>query len=345
MKKLLFYFLIVSALLVVSSCGDDDDNDDPKTYTVTFDTDGGPEIAVQVVEKGKTVQMPQDPVKDGFKFQGWFVGGSQFYFSSPITADITLKAQWVEDEFPPLPGGEFKYVNKAFSVSANRKVYFAAGNLQYNPRDMVWRFAEHQYDWIGSDNVDFASGNRWIDLFGWGIGERLSFTYAESSNDNYSVFVDWGTRVSEDNSWFTLSIDEWKYLISERDNATKKYGIGVVDNHYSGLILLPDDWQLPDDLEFYSGFAKDYGFYSFRQRNSYSKEEWRKMGNAGAVFLPAAGVRDGASVYSVGDNGRYWSCTAFDAELSCVMYFESTQAGKEHDGRFYGMSVRLVREP
>ncbi|MBP5683166.1 MAG: InlB B-repeat-containing protein [Bacteroidales bacterium] len=344
MRKLLFYFLIVSALFVVSSCGDDD-NDDPKTYTVMFDTDGGPEIAYQIVEEGKTAQMPQEPVKDGFKFQGWFVGDSQFYFSTPITADITLKAQWVEDEYPPLPGGEFKYVNNIFSVSANRKVYFAAGNLQYNPRDMVWRFAEHQYDRIGTDNVNFSSDNRWIDLFPWGIGARLSFIYSVADKDNYSVFTDWGTLIGEDNTWFTLSIDEWKYLIAGRDNAAQKYGIGVVDGYPSGLILLPDDWQIPDDLEFYSGFAKDYGYDSFRQRNSYSKEEWRKMENAGAVFLPAAGFRDGASVYNVGDNGRYWSCTAFDAELSCVMLFGSTNVFSEYDGRFYGMSVRLVREP
>ena len=56
-----------------------------------------------------------------------------------------------------------------FSVSAERKVRFSRGNLQYHPVDDVWRFAERQFDAIGEDNKNIAPDyDGWIDLFGWG---------------------------------------------------------------------------------------------------------------------------------------------------------------------------------
>ncbi|MBR7035054.1 MAG: hypothetical protein IKI25_04755, partial [Bacteroidales bacterium] len=62
-------------------------------------------------------------------------------------------------------------IKAAFSVSADKKVYFSQGNLQYQASTGTWRFAEHQYDIIGDgdDNANISSTNSgWIDLFGWG---------------------------------------------------------------------------------------------------------------------------------------------------------------------------------
>jgi hypothetical protein len=78
-----------------------------------------------------------------------------------------------------------------FSVSEDRQVRFSQGNLQYYPDNNVWRFAEHQWDFVGGAcwgkdigdmNVGtvYANGTKcdntkvwkyyegWIDLFGWG---------------------------------------------------------------------------------------------------------------------------------------------------------------------------------
>ena len=41
-------------------------------YTVTFDTDGGSEVAPQKVDEGKTVERPEDPTKNGFSFENWY---------------------------------------------------------------------------------------------------------------------------------------------------------------------------------------------------------------------------------------------------------------------------------
>ena len=70
------------------------------TYTVTFDSDGGSEVASQTVESGKTATKPTDPKKSGEKtsyaFLGWYNGDSAFDFASEIKGEITLKAKWLE---------------------------------------------------------------------------------------------------------------------------------------------------------------------------------------------------------------------------------------------------------
>ncbi len=72
-----------------------------KVYTVSFDTDGGNEIeAVSVVENEK-VQLPANPTKTGFEFNGWFTDPERltaYDFESPVTSDIILYVKWLKLE-------------------------------------------------------------------------------------------------------------------------------------------------------------------------------------------------------------------------------------------------------
>ena len=78
------------------------------TYKVTFSTDGGTEAAEQTVEENGRAERPSDPAKDGFTFAGWYTsadGGATlsaaaFDFNTPITADITLYAKWIDATVP-----------------------------------------------------------------------------------------------------------------------------------------------------------------------------------------------------------------------------------------------------
>ena len=73
------------------------------TYTVTFNTNGGTEVASQKIESGKTATEPTAPTKDGYTFGGWFTDSNfatAFTFSTAITADITLYAKWIEASKP-----------------------------------------------------------------------------------------------------------------------------------------------------------------------------------------------------------------------------------------------------
>lgn len=67
------------------------------SYTVKFDSDGGSDVAPAIVEYGKTVTKPTDPVKDGFFFAGWYTDKEltkKFNFDTEIKSNITLFAKW-----------------------------------------------------------------------------------------------------------------------------------------------------------------------------------------------------------------------------------------------------------
>ena len=67
-----------------------------KTWTVTFDSDGGSAVAAATVDAGAAVAQPADPTKDGFDFVEWRKEGESvaYDFATAVTANITLVAQW-----------------------------------------------------------------------------------------------------------------------------------------------------------------------------------------------------------------------------------------------------------
>ena len=246
-----------------------------------------------------------------------------------------------------------------FSIGENRKIQFSQGNLQYLGETKTWRFADHQYDYLGIANKNISEGYiDWIDLFGWGTGNNPS--NASAASENYSAFTDWGVNKisnggNEENLWRTLSRAEWQYLCFTRLNADKLFGLGRV-NEINGVILLPDTWKLPSGVAFLAGTSvgmdksenayfdhnKDNHFYD----NTYTTEEWSVMEKAGAVFLPAAGERDKKAVRYLNQNGYYWTSTPgsndnYASEIYFDYYYFYTTNGI---WRSSGQSVRLVHD-
>ena len=70
----------------------------PTTHTVTFNSNGGTEIAPKKVVSGLKIKAPETPTKDKYLFKGWYEDDTfsvPFDFNnSPITSDMTLYAKW-----------------------------------------------------------------------------------------------------------------------------------------------------------------------------------------------------------------------------------------------------------
>ena len=66
------------------------------THAVTFDSDGGTAVTAQNVAHGSSATKPADPTRDGYVFNGWFDGDTEWDFTTPITAPVTLKAGWAD---------------------------------------------------------------------------------------------------------------------------------------------------------------------------------------------------------------------------------------------------------
>ena len=249
-----------------------------------------------------------------------------------------------------------------FSVSATKQVTFSQGNLQYTRSTDTWSFASTQWEMIGTDNVTGGSVSSdeygdekygtaladKVDLFGWSTSATHFGVSASTDWENgYSgSFVDWGTnKIGNDapNTWRTLSYDEWYYLRYTRTNADALCGVAQV-NGVNGLILLPDNWTCPSGITFKSGFHSNYGVDYYAAYQTFTAAEWSLLEAAGAVFLPAAGGRDGTNVYGVQGYGFYWSATEDDSDYAYYLSFYSDEAYMIYDSRNRGHSVRLVKD-
>src|SRR5690554_4272702 len=93
MLRVLSFIFVILGLFLLSACG-------KKTFTITFDTDGGTAIEVIKVKKGQLAQAPKDPEKDGYIFDGWYLSkdfAEANYFDFDIKVvneNITLYAKW-----------------------------------------------------------------------------------------------------------------------------------------------------------------------------------------------------------------------------------------------------------
>lgn len=78
-------------------------------YTVTFQSEGGSEVASQIRANAPAAR-PADPTKEGYTFIGWYNGESEWDFEAPVTADLTLTAKWQVNQytitFKPENGGQ-----------------------------------------------------------------------------------------------------------------------------------------------------------------------------------------------------------------------------------------------
>ena len=255
-------------------------------------------------------------------------------------------------------------INGLFSVGENTGVVFSQGNLQYQASTNTWRFAENQYDYIGSANSNVSSTyTGWIDLFGWGTSgynhgancyqpwstSTSNSDYYAYGNSQYNLFdqtgkADWGYNAisnggnTENSGWRTLTWNEWDYLFNTRSTSSGiRYSKATV-NGVNGVILLPDDWS----ADYYTLSNTNTSGASFSS-NVITASQWATLEQHGAVFLPAAGYRDGTSVYIDGFGGNYWSASYLSSYSAYYVDFNDGDLDARYGySRYYGLSVRLV---
>jgi len=233
---------------------------------------------------------------------------------------IQVKAGWSETTVVKMNrikqqknGNESRGV---FSVSDDTKVCFAKGNLQYKASTNTWRFAEQPWEVIGKPNEKRSQKyDGWIDLFSWGTGNNPIQPYGFSCDNG--PFNDWGDNVisnGDGKTWFTLTNDEWHYVLDKRKtNSGINYVLATV-NKVQGLIILPDDW----DVSNYKLSKEPY-----YESNKLSQAVWEKSFEPkGAVFLPAtAGILENKITKEASPEGYYWSSVYYKKDNAFAIEF------------------------
>ena len=344
-------------------------------HIVTFHAKDGSKYTQREVLDGQTLTVLPSPSSTDdpeniYTFIGWNMN-----LSKPITSDM--------DVYPVYePTEPRRVLTGRFSVSENKQVAFAAGNLQYRPCSYTkptysgnvtvegprYRIATNQYDVIGVLNVNAQNTNRgFIDLFGFATGNSPIETSKETSAyatgeltgtiaRNYSY--DWAYRYSSskyyrEEDFANYYTDEYRYEMRLLSAAEWDYLLKTRPNAadlqghaevcgVKGYLLLPDDWQALQGISFTPNPVN----YT---TNVYNQWIWDKMEAAGAVFLPATGSRYGTSVNAVNEDGPfhgyYWTGDFDDASTAKAAIFLSTSKLQVMDAaRQNGYAVRPVAD-
>ena len=319
------------------------------------------------------------------------VGGKRNSITASLTGDASevlfsvSVAAWGSNTiaigtFPTYSGA----IRAPYSVSATKRVYFSKGNLQatYNGSSWTWKFADHQWDYVGSAAANTSingngtvSSNGTVDLFGW-VGASSTWTglamYGISNSTSTNSTSTYGNVASEPlkadwgsipgvvstygDGWYTLTSDEWKYVIDQRTSgatvngtSNARYTYATINTDGTGIdgIIL-----FPDGVTIATGEATTWGKVN-DTNGSVTKctmDQWSVLESKGCVFLPAAGSRTGSSWNDVGNEGNYWSVSSQYSNSSyvdcayCVTFRSVNMSSSDYSSRFKGFSVRLARD-
>lgn len=262
-----------------------------------------------------------------------------------------------------------------FSLSPTRKVHFSKGNMQYQTTTKTWRFAEHQWDYIGIDKQ--GSNDGWMDLFAWGTSgynhmidydyvpdgystssKLLAYMDKEADLGDHSGKADWGYNAISNgggstNIWHTPLAEEWNYLLKERKTPSKMlYALACVNN-VNGLIIFPDDW---NKKNYKINKVNNGGILVGFDANVISSSTWEEIFEPnGAVFMPAAGginsydwpqkfakKVDGV-FYMQGGRGIFSETDLYDRGLYWSASSNSAKRAKLAQGQTIDNSVAWIR--
>ena len=227
------------------------------------------------------------------------------YFAPAICVDLSATGigkvgdgNVAADSHGALPG--------KFTVNASGKqVKFSQSNLWQNNKSTKYHFVSQQYYYCEETNFRYHGSSYYDDNY-----DLLTFM-------NEAAIASANIVESDIHTWRILSADEWQYLFETREGAANKLGAAKIVNcdgpksaYMTGFILLPDNWTTPTGLTFNPGLNGN-GF----ETNKYNTWQWKKMEEAGAVFLPTgnsftSGFTDQFNLKRV---GVYWNSSGSNA--------------------------------
>ncbi|MBR4804348.1 MAG: hypothetical protein IK032_06885 [Bacteroidales bacterium] len=154
-----------------------------------------------------------------------------------------------------------------FSVSANTRIMFSPGNLQWSATNGgytatnhtvtgggtaagTWRFAPNQWDTIGAGNSNISSSNScWIDLFGWGTSgwDNGNYFYqpyssSDSTSSPYTSYIGYGYGPTNGTSYGSSLVGSYSRADWGVYNAIYNPKTSITDAPGTWRTLTKDEW-------------------------------------------------------------------------------------------------------
>lgn len=187
MKKRLFALVLSSLFLAscaASGTSSEANSDATGVWTISFDSDGGSEVAQIKVKNGEKAIRPTDPTKSGYSFNYWCVDKiaiTPFDWDKAITASWTLYASWTplsSSSVSSSSSSESEYSSSSSSVSSSEASSSSSLSKGHGPE--------------GSSFVDYylcGAGSLW-ESENWTIEEGVRlFSNPSSSSDKGCILA------------------------------------------------------------------------------------------------------------------------------------------------------------
>ena len=231
-------------------------------HTVTFSSPQGTDTT-QTVMDGERAKRPADPTRDGYFFNGWFIGSTPvaYDFSQPVTGDLKLTAHWTNNwSMSPVQG----------PVAGGTKVTLT-------PPGPGVRFS--QISAGRGHNVAVASDGN---IYSWGRNEHGQLGDGTTTERHEPTKVKKPQGVSQDFSWvqasagymFSVALGSNGQIYCWGDNTYGQLGNNTTTEHHT-----PEPVNTPPNVP--SGFT------------------WKQ---AAAGSLHTLGLGSDGNLYSWGSN-------------------------------------------
>ena len=166
-------------------------------YTVDFDTGGADPIDSQQVLDGGLATKPDDPVREGYIFDGWYADEDlteEFDFDAPISANATVYAKWTE------------------TVTVT---FHDAGGATITPASVTIRKGAS----LGTLPVP-ESSDRSLVFTGWETADGEPVSGSTTFDKDTTIYTTWTAGVADcivtfmdgDSSWMVVRVDAGKTI-------------------------------------------------------------------------------------------------------------------------------------
>lgn len=208
-KRFLIAIAIVMVLILSVAVFVACNENQTKSYTVKF-VDGESEVKSVSVEEGKTIadaDIPADLTKDGYVFEGWYVGDVAFDKSAAITADVTYSAKWTKlhtvkfvdgDETIKTAtvkdGEKLKDADVPADLTASGKAFegWFDGTTAFDKDATITADKTFAAKWVGLFNVTFKNGEETIKVAQVKDGAVIAAAdIPEGPTDDNYAFIGW----------------------------------------------------------------------------------------------------------------------------------------------------------
>ena len=230
---------------------------------------------------------------------------------------------------------------------------------------LTWKYYEGWMDLFGWGTSGWNNGNEYYKPYNYAAFEYHCASYGPVGNFNLTgnyAEADWGIHNTISNGgsrqWYTPTVDEIVYLITQRETLSGMRFASAMVAGVSGMIVFPDDWN--PSIYPINAVNEHCDF----RTNVITGSEWLEvLEPAGAVFLPAAGVRyqfvgyegiwyDNPSL-GLHHMGNYWTTTQSGVCIAHTLMVASYEMMGPYfmagcidieEFRCNGCSVRLISD-